>query len=111
MCVQNVKQSLTPTAVSHVENPSSPAPVPRPAEDDLVKNTPIAPLAKEPTISSPPPPSADQKTVELPVRTTASQLEELETELELDLENIKLDENIDTTVSTLFAGFHYTVMK
>ena len=50
----------------------------------------------------PPPPAA---TKEPEKKDAAKNVEDLEKELELDLENMKIDENIDTSVSMLY----YTV--
>jgi len=60
------------------------------------------------TLSSPAPPST---TIIEPTPTKdTDKLDDLETELELDLENMKLD-NIDTTVSLTVAGLIPVVMS
>ena len=49
------------------------------------------------TKSHPPPAAAKEPPSSAPTTTTTQQLED---ELELDLENMKIDENIDTSVSS-----------
>ena len=83
---------------------SSPKPtvVTSPAVTDKHSPSPVGDVARPPTKSpspAPPPPAADATPAVEPaaVKEDTSKLEDLETELELDLENMKLD-NIDTTV-------------
>jgi len=93
-----VEKCETPKSVPPVESRHTPATTPlKSSEEEVLKPSPSPSTANASIPDTSVTPTAN-KASDASVRTAASRLEELENELELDLENIKLDENIDTTV-------------
>jgi hypothetical protein len=92
-----VEQPETPKSVPPVESRHTTATTPLKLAEEVLKPSP-SPLPASASIPATSVTPTASKVPESSVRTAASRLEELENELELDLENIKLDENIDTTV-------------
>ena len=65
---------------------------------------PVMPKPVEPPVPSPAEPPKGTSDVSSAVSSASKKVEDLEKELELDLENMKIDENIDTSVSNVDIG-------
>ena len=103
---QNVAQlETTPKSVPPAESRPTLTTTPLKLADEEVSKPSPSPLAASAAIAAPFVTPAVNKASDPSVWTAASQLEELENELELDLENIKLDDNIDTTVYMILFPF------